>query len=219
MTGYNTATLSVPVIAARDGLIYRCVIKAGNGITVTTDEAKLTVIASALKITSQPADYTGEVGETAQFTVAATGTGLTYKWEWRRETMTTWSATTMTGYNTATLSVPVIAARDGLIYRCVITDGNGSTVTSEEAKLSVVPQYEIDGVVYKLIDNAMTVIGYNGSATTVTVRGTVEGYTVTVIGEAAFAGNTTLQRIVLPDSIEIIGKRAFANCTNLSSMN
>ena len=44
----------------------------------------------------------------------------------------------MSGAKTATLSVPVIAGRNGLKYHCIITDANGKTVTSDEAALLTV---------------------------------------------------------------------------------
>ena len=76
----------------------------------------------------------------------------------------------------------------------------------------------IDGVVYKEVDGKMTVTGYTGSASSVTVQETVEGKTVTVIGESAFENNTTITHVDLPDTIQVIGKRAFAGCTSLSNM-
>ena len=34
-----------------------------------------------ITIISQPSDFTGQVGETARFTVAAEGEGLSYQWQ------------------------------------------------------------------------------------------------------------------------------------------
>ncbi|MBQ1675407.1 MAG: immunoglobulin domain-containing protein [Oscillospiraceae bacterium] len=134
MTGSNTATLSVPVTASRNGQQYRCVITDKNGSKVISDTAKLTVKAV---ITAQPKDVTAAVGETAHFTVSTTGAGLTYQWQYRLPSGTYWNNSGMTGSNTATLSVPATAARNGQQYRCVIKDANGITVTTEAAVLTV----------------------------------------------------------------------------------
>ena len=77
----------------------------------------------------------------------------------------------------------------------------------------------MDTVVYELIDNVMTVTGYEGNYDTYVVAETVAGHTVKKIGDSAFEGNTDLVSITLPATIEVIGKRAFAGCTNLKNMN
>ena len=43
----------------------------------------------------------------------------------------------MTGAKTATITVPVTAARNGQKYRCIVTSSNGTTVTSSTAILTV----------------------------------------------------------------------------------
>ena len=65
----------------------------------------------------------------------------------------------------------------------------------------------------------MTVTGYQGSASAVTVRETVGGETVTVIAENAFAGKTSITTIDLPDTIVSIADSAFDGCTALKSVN
>ncbi len=77
-SGNKTATLSVPITEKRNGQKYRCVVTDASGNSVTSDEATLIVEQEELQIVSQPSDYTGAVGDTATFTIEATGTGLTY---------------------------------------------------------------------------------------------------------------------------------------------
>ncbi len=139
-TGSTTATLSVSAVNARNGYLYRCVVTDASGATLTSKAVKLTVTAaetSAIKITSHPAAKTATVGTTAKFTVAATGTGLTYQWQYSANGGSTWGKTSSTGSTTATLSVSAVNARNGYLYRCVITDSNGNKVTSNSAKLTV----------------------------------------------------------------------------------
>ena len=132
LTGYNTATLSVPVTAARNGYQYRCVITDANGAKTTSDAGRLTV---KTVIKTQPQSVTAAVGDTARFTVSASGAGLTYQWQFNGGTG--WKNSTLTGAKTAAMSVPVTAARNGYRYRCVITDANGGKVTSSAAALTV----------------------------------------------------------------------------------
>ncbi|MDY2627964.1 MAG: immunoglobulin domain-containing protein [Lachnospiraceae bacterium] len=142
-SGNKTNTLKVPITTARDGQKYRCVITDGNGISVTSNEAALhvgsTTGSEEITISGQPADYTGAVGETAVFTVEATGTNLSYQWQYQNAGTSVWKASGQSGNKTSTLNVPITAARDGQKYRCVVKDGNGNTVTSEAATLHVKP--------------------------------------------------------------------------------
>ncbi|MCD8017105.1 MAG: hypothetical protein LUE97_04785, partial [Oscillospiraceae bacterium] len=91
----------------------------------------------ALQIITQPEDYTGTVGSTAVFEVEATGSSLTYQWQYLNAGASTWRDSGMSGADTASISVPVTEARDGQQYRCVVTDGGGNTVTSDAATLTV----------------------------------------------------------------------------------
>ena len=92
-------------------------------------------VTTPVAITTQPKDYTGAVGSTAEFKVKATGTGLKYQWQTYKSG--TWKNSSFTGSATATLSVDVTASRDGYQFRCVITDSLGNTVTSKTATLHV----------------------------------------------------------------------------------
>ena len=132
LTGYNKATMSVPVTAERNGYQYRCIITNAAGAKVTSQAARLTVKTT---ITTQPKSVSQTVGTTAKFTVAATGAGLKYQWQYNGGTG--WKNCSMTGYNTAALSVPVTAARNAYLYRCKITNTNNTVTTSSSAKLTV----------------------------------------------------------------------------------
>ena len=137
MTGAKTATLSVAATTARNGQQYRCVVKNSGG-SVTSSAATLTVTAavSAPKITTQPKSVTVSEGSTAKFTVAASGSNLTYQWQYKSPGTSTWYNSGMTGAKTATLSVPATTARSGQQYRCKVT-GDGGSVTSSAATLTV----------------------------------------------------------------------------------
>ncbi len=135
LTGCNTATLSVTAGAAVNGRFYRCVLSDSRG-SVASNAAKLTVIPGPA-ITKQPQDQAVTVGSKATFTVTAVGTGtLTYRWQWSADGKS-WANTSLTGYNTASLTVTASSAVNGRYYRCVVRDSQGSA-TSDAAKLTVV---------------------------------------------------------------------------------
>jgi len=93
---------------------------------------------SGPKITKQPADVTVKVGETASFTVAATGTGtLTYQWQTKAPSATTWRDSTNATAKKATFKITAQAAHNGYKVRCIVTDGNGKSTPSADATLTV----------------------------------------------------------------------------------
>lgn len=137
--GYNTATLTVAASTTNNGWQFRCVVSDSSGRSVNSSAATLT-IRSTLKITTQPRSVTVSENATATFTVAASGTGLKYQWQYKSPAAgADWvnCSSSTTGYNTATLKPVGTAARNGYQYRCVITDSSGSKVTSSAATLTV----------------------------------------------------------------------------------
>ncbi len=136
LPGARTATLNVPATLLRDGYQYRCVLNDAMGNRVTTDPATLKLISAAPVITKQPVSQTLSGGETAQFTVVASGEGLSYQWQFKQPGSAEWKDSTMAGAKTDTISVEATATRNGQQYRCVVTNAIGS-VTSEAATLSV----------------------------------------------------------------------------------
>ena len=93
-----------------------------------------------IAIVTDPSDYKGIVGETAEFTVEATGEGLTYQWEYCNAGSSKWRTSSMEGNDTATIKVPAGSWRNGQKYRCVITGADGRSVTSEAAVLTVISE-------------------------------------------------------------------------------
>ncbi len=136
LTGYNTKTLTVTASSTVNGRYYRCIVTDSKG-SATSAAAKLTVTsATGPTITGQPASVTKAAGAKAYFTVTATGTGtLTYKWQYSTNG-SAWYDTSLTGYNTKTLTVTASSTVNGRYYRCIVTDSKGS-VTSSAAKLTV----------------------------------------------------------------------------------
>ena len=92
-------------------------------------------------ITTQPVSKTVAAGTTATFTVAATGTGtLTYQWQSRVDSSSSWANSGQSGNKTATLSVAATNGLHGYQFRCVVTDGNGQKAYSNVVTLAVSPR-------------------------------------------------------------------------------
>jgi len=136
--GSDKASLSVGAITARNGFEYYCVVKDEYGNKINSNIATLTVKSAAITITKQPADVTAVNGSgNVTFTVAATGTGLTYQWFWRKNSTLAWSAYGTAGSDKTSLSVGAITARNGFQYYCKVTNSSGQTLDSNIATLTV----------------------------------------------------------------------------------
>lgn len=134
-SGCRTATLSVATTSGLNGYQFRCIITDGNGMKSYTTAATLTVRPA---ITSQPTDKSVTVGNTATFSVTATGKAtLTYLWQYRKDPSDTWKTSGQSGNRTATLSVATTVALQGYQFRCVVTDGNGSKSYTKAATLTL----------------------------------------------------------------------------------
>ena len=125
-----------------------------------------------LAITENPKNYTGKIGETAEFTVKATGEGLTYKWEYSNANSTKWYASSMEGSQTDTVKVPVQKYRDGQKYRCTVTDKKGNTVTTIVVAVKVA-----DTAGFAIVSQPESVSAAKGSMTEFKVEAAGEGLT------------------------------------------
>ncbi|MBR5658152.1 MAG: hypothetical protein IKX10_01990 [Lachnospiraceae bacterium] len=133
--GSKTATLSGPTMAEFNGWQFRCIVTDANGQKAISDVATMNIIP---KITSQPTNQMAAVGETAKFTVAATGTGtLKYQWQSRKNSSSAWSNSGQNGAKTKNLSVAVISGLSGWQFRCVVIDGNGQKAYSDVATVTI----------------------------------------------------------------------------------
>ena len=113
--------------------MYRCIVTDKSGKSLTSVATTLTVNAS-LAITSQPESKSANVGDIVSFEVKATGNGLTYQWQYSTDKGATWKNSAA---KTATYRLQVQKAYDGYMYRCVVTDKSGKSLTSAAATLTV----------------------------------------------------------------------------------
>ena len=173
MNGYKEPTLEVPGELSRNGYYYRCVVTDVVGNEVKSNAVLLTVKDMVLKITQQPQDQTVLEGETATFTVKATGKGITYKWQYKIEGTTSWHncSSSTTGYNTDTLEIAGTLARNGFQYRCILKDENGKTATSAAATLTV------NEILPEITGDPYDISVYEGDTACFYVTATGEGLT------------------------------------------
>jgi hypothetical protein len=128
--GANSNTYSIPSTSLADnGNRYSCYITNSDGNTLST-EATLTVTDGSPLITSQPSNQSAAVGQTATFSVSATGQGiLNYQWQKDNSNI---SGAISSSYTTSSLSL----SDNGSTYRCIITNSFGSD-TSNTVLLTV----------------------------------------------------------------------------------
>ncbi|MBR5406118.1 MAG: InlB B-repeat-containing protein, partial [Lachnospiraceae bacterium] len=129
------AKLSKTMAASWDGLKIRCVISDKYGITATSDVVTLT-LAKALKITKQPVDVSAKSGAPIMFDIAAEGDGVTYKWQYKWPDSNAWEE--FSNSNVTKLSRTMTASWAGLKIRCIVSDKNGKSETSNEVTLSLI---------------------------------------------------------------------------------
>ncbi|MGB9287056.1 MAG: hypothetical protein WCB59_23815, partial [Candidatus Sulfotelmatobacter sp.] len=134
ITGATAASYATPATTtAENGTQYKVVVSNAAG-NVTSDAATLTVTATAVAptITQQPASATVTAGQTATFSVTASGTDpLSYQW---LQGTTTITGATSASYTTAATTT----ANNGTQYKVVVSNSVGS-VTSNPATLTVNP--------------------------------------------------------------------------------
>ena len=107
-------------------------------------------------ITTQPGDATVKAGETATFTVAASGTGLTYQWQIDRNDGKRWvniDGAIAMNYTTSAVDISC----NGFKYQCVVSNSAG-TDTSNTAVLTVTENTTPapGSVDYEILDGANT---------------------------------------------------------------
>lgn len=142
IAGATSSYYSFTTSGTESGYQYRCVVTNSCGApTSTTSNAATLTFSAAPAITQQPSNVTACLGNSAIFSVAATGTGLTYQWQNSTNGGGTWTnvttGTTYSGANTNTLTViATTAAMQANQFRCVVTgqcspvaNSNGATLT------------------------------------------------------------------------------------------
>lgn len=132
ITGATSASYTTPATTANDnGAVYTVVVTNAAG-SITSDPATLTVQTAnvAPTITTQPANQAVNVGQTATFTVVATGTPSP-SYQWKR------NGTNINGATSASYTTPATTLQDnGAVFTVYVSNAAGN-VTSDPATLTV----------------------------------------------------------------------------------
>ena len=93
-------------------------------------ETGVDLSAFAPRINTQPKSVTAYVGDSADFSVKASGYALTYQWYYRTSSKGSWKACSAADAKKATMSVEAKDYRNGYQYRCEVKNNSGSVYTS-----------------------------------------------------------------------------------------
>ncbi len=80
------------------------------------------------------------------------------------------------------------------------------------------PLQTVSGYSYTISDNQATIISYTGTATSISIPDSINGYPVTSIARNAFSASTGLTSITIPNSVSFIHSAAFSPLTNLNTI-
>uniref|UniRef100_UPI00388DAFE0 starch-binding protein n=1 Tax=Ruminococcus sp. TaxID=41978 RepID=UPI00388DAFE0 len=135
VAGGTTDTYAIAMSKARNGREVYVKVTDANGNSVSSDIVTMAYgVPVGPVITTQPADWYGQNGSNAVFTVVAEGNDLTYQWFYKRAGMAKFAVAQ--GETNSYYMVPMSAKNDGRTVFCVVTDKDGNSVNSDEATMS-----------------------------------------------------------------------------------
>ncbi len=128
ISGATASIYTISGVVAGDAGSYDVVISGTCSPAVTSNAVVLT-INNTLVITTQPQSQTVCAGTNVNFSIVATGSGLSY--QWRKNTIN------ITGATTSTFSITGITASDAGNYDVIVGSTCSSSITSGTATLSI----------------------------------------------------------------------------------
>jgi gliding motility-associated-like protein len=138
ISGATTSTLSINPATILDAATNYNVIVSGDCITNDTSINASLTINGSIGITSQPSNETVCEGSSASFSVTTIGTGISY--QWRKGNVNLINGTSISGANTATLTINPTSLTDiANNYNVIITGTCALSDTSINVSLSVNP--------------------------------------------------------------------------------
>jgi len=90
--------------------------------------------------------------------------------------------------------------------------------TEEISALLDTQSTETEALTYTKNAKGVTVTGYTGDATVISIPKSIEGLPVVAIGDGAFRDLTALQALVIPESVTSVGKEILAGCKSLLAL-
>lgn len=139
ISGSTTSLLSITGVAEADEGAYRCVITGSCG-PINSNPANLTVNQNSI-ITSQPLNLTKCEGESAGFSVLASGTSLTYQWKKNGVDLT--DNGNVSGSKTFNLTINVVNLTDAGAYTCLVNSEISSPALLQVNKLTTITNHPV----------------------------------------------------------------------------
>lgn len=87
--------------------------------------------------TNGPKSQTVSASSQAKFSVAFFGDNISYQWQYCNAGSNKWTNLTSVSAKTPTLTETASASKNGMKYRCIVTNKNGQSAVSSEAVLTV----------------------------------------------------------------------------------
>jgi hypothetical protein len=167
ISGATSSSYSIAnTTTAENGMQFRVVVTNGVNPPATSNTVTLTVNAGSVAptITTQPTNQTVTAGQTATFSVTATGTApLSYQWQ-NAATNTNISGATSSSYSIADTTT----AENGMQFRVVVTNGVNPPATSNTVTLTVNPAVNASNVTVLTYHNDVSRTGLNPNETILT---------------------------------------------------
>ena len=131
--GATGTTYTTPATVAGDnGTAYSVLVSSSNGTSVSSNGALLTVgTPMPLAITNQPQNTSVSVGQSASFSVTATGGTAALTYQWRR------NGSNIAGANAVSYTTPATTLADTGTTFSVVVGSASESVTSNNATLTV----------------------------------------------------------------------------------
>ncbi len=130
IAGAISSSYTTPAETTADSGATFAVVVTNSAGSVTSRAARLTVSAVAPAITVQPADQSINAGQTATYSVTATGTApLSYQWQK--------NGTAIAGATAASYTTPAETTADSGATFAVVVTNSAASVTSRSARLTV----------------------------------------------------------------------------------
>jgi gliding motility-associated-like protein/uncharacterized repeat protein (TIGR01451 family) len=194
ISGADSATLYIYSAGVSDTSSFYNVIINGSIMPSDTSINVSLTVNTPVNITSQPiSTQTVCAGDSAMFTVVATGTGLTY--QWRKGSVDLINGLNISGTDSSTLTIHNISTSDTAYNYNVIVSGTCTKDTSINAALIV-------NTAPNITTQPSNQIACEGSATSFTVVGTGAGLTYQWRkGNATIIGATSATLSINPVSI------------------
>ena len=169
--GQTARTLTLMAEENLNGTQVRCRVQDESGTYLDTEPATLTAV-PAIKITSQPAQATVHSGETASFTVNATGSGLKYQWYYKKAGKSEW--TLWKGMTGKTASGKADCTWHVMQVFCRVTDEIGEIADSKTAFAMITKKSNQRYIIrtFKVKSNGTKI--YSGPGTNYTALGTLK---------------------------------------------